>query len=197
MLQRREADLFLGDIAISLERSTVVEFSFFTLADSGTFVTHAPQRLNEALILIRPFHVSVWPPLLVTVLLSGPIIYVFICLPNRWRKVVPNPQNFYLVNIAEMGYGLNWRRLDRPAHGAQLPDNLLRRCIWFAFKLFLRQSCHFDYGGTRVRIIIAMFWIAATYILGDVYSAQLTSQLARPARESPIGCTNSNNMNKR
>lgn len=31
-----------------------------------------------------------------------------------------------------------------------------------------------------------MLWLAATYVLGDVYSAQLTSQLARPARESPI-----------
>lgn len=31
-----------------------------------------------------------------------------------------------------------------------------------------------------------VYWIAATYVLADVYSAQLTSQFARPAREPPI-----------
>lgn len=31
-----------------------------------------------------------------------------------------------------------------------------------------------------------VYWIAATYVLADVYSAQLTSQFARPAREAPI-----------
>jgi len=42
-------------MAITYERSKVVEFSFITLADSGAFVTHAPSRLNEALALLRPF----------------------------------------------------------------------------------------------------------------------------------------------
>lgn len=31
-----------------------------------------------------------------------------------------------------------------------------------------------------------VYWIAATYVLAGVYSAQLTSEFARPARESPI-----------
>lgn len=34
-----------------------------------------------------------------------------------------------------------------------------------------------------------MLWLAATYVLADVYSAQLTSQLASPAREPPISIT--------
>ena len=33
---------------------------------------------------------------------------------------------------------------------------------------------------------MTVYWIAATYVLADVYSAQLTSQFARPARERPI-----------
>lgn len=31
-----------------------------------------------------------------------------------------------------------------------------------------------------------VYWIAATYVLADVYSAQLTSQFARPAHEPLI-----------
>lgn len=42
------------------------------------------------------------------------------------------------------------------------------------------------YDGNRARFLSAILWLAATYVLGDVYSAQLTSQLARPAREPPI-----------
>lgn len=46
----------MGDVALTWERSNVVEFSFLTLADSGAFVTHAPNTLNEAFALVRPFH---------------------------------------------------------------------------------------------------------------------------------------------
>lgn len=51
----QKAEFFIGDVALTLERSQAVEFSFLTLADSGAFVTHAPSRLNEALALLRPF----------------------------------------------------------------------------------------------------------------------------------------------
>uniref|UniRef100_A0A182LT48 Uncharacterized protein n=1 Tax=Anopheles culicifacies TaxID=139723 RepID=A0A182LT48_9DIPT len=52
MLQRREVELYLGDVAVTWERMKAVEFSFFTLADSAAFVTHAPRKLNEALALL-------------------------------------------------------------------------------------------------------------------------------------------------
>lgn len=37
------------------ERLQAVEFSFLTLADSGAFLTHAPDKLSETLAIIRPF----------------------------------------------------------------------------------------------------------------------------------------------
>lgn len=40
--------------------------------------------------------------------------------------------------------------------------------------------------GCRTRMLSLVLWLSATYVLGDVYSAQLTSQLARPATEVPI-----------
>lgn len=35
-------------------------------------------------------------------------------------------------------------------------------------------------------MVAIILWLAGTYVIGDFYSAQLTSQLAKPAREQPI-----------
>ncbi|KAK3922610.1 Luciferin 4-monooxygenase [Frankliniella fusca] len=43
LISERRADLALGDITITFERSQAVEFSCLTLADSGAFVTKTPQ----------------------------------------------------------------------------------------------------------------------------------------------------------
>lgn len=85
MVQRREADLLLGDVTVTWERRRdAAEFSFFTLADSGAFATHAPKRLNEVWILVRPFRWEVWPLLVGTILVSGPAFWVIIAVPFRW-----------------------------------------------------------------------------------------------------------------
>lgn len=61
--------MFIGDVALTYERSKFVEFSFVTLADSGAFITHAPSKLNEALALLRPFQWEVNIMLFLKVLL--------------------------------------------------------------------------------------------------------------------------------
>uniref|UniRef100_A0AAG5CQ07 Ionotropic glutamate receptor L-glutamate and glycine-binding domain-containing protein n=1 Tax=Anopheles atroparvus TaxID=41427 RepID=A0AAG5CQ07_ANOAO len=151
MLQRREVDLYLGDVAVTWERMKAVEFSFFTLADSAAFVTHAPRKLNEALALVHPFQLTVWPPVIITILISGPILFLIISTPFRWRRM-----------------------------------HDLERCIWYTINVYLRQSANIPFDGHLARFFSILLWLCATYVLGDVYSAQLTSQLARPARESPI-----------
>ncbi|EDX05795.1 GD24354 [Drosophila simulans] len=47
-------------------------------------------------------------------------------------------------------------------------------------------ACNELHNGYRAKFLTIVYWIAATYVLADVYSAQLTSQFARPAREPPI-----------
>lgn len=59
LLFAKEADFVFGDIVVSYERMQEVEFSFFTLPDSGGFLTHAPRRLSEAFALIYPFELEV------------------------------------------------------------------------------------------------------------------------------------------
>ncbi|XP_053672070.1 ionotropic receptor 40a [Anopheles nili] len=202
MLQRREADLYLGDVAVTWERMKAVEFSFFTLADSAAFVTHAPRKLNEALALVRPFQVTVWPPVIITIIISGPILYVIISTPFRWKsprepskgsilqryKAARNrkPAFYNMRYIEEMNY--TRFTATRQTRLMRENDNFpsLDRCIWYTINVYLRQSANIPYDGHLARFFSILLWLCATYVLGDVYSAQLTSQLARPARESPI-----------
>ncbi|GLV36593.1 Ionotropic receptor 40a [Carabus blaptoides fortunei] len=158
LVWKREADFFLGDVTLTLDRSTLVEFSFLTLADSGAFITHAPSRLNEALALIRPFHWKVWPPLILTVVFAGPVLYILIALPDFWRH-----------------------KRSIKSHSKLFTD-----CVWFTTALFLKQMGKEPSRSDKSRLFIIIISIAATYVIGDMYSANLTSLLARPGTEKPI-----------
>lgn len=213
-----------------------MEFSFFTLVDSGAFVTHSPRKLSEAFALIRPFRKEVWPFLILTVAISGPAFYYIIAMPYWWQDSTFNISNcfkfckndrrkkkekknrlamrkrdvFNEVYLKEMRYGvrnvglINKNFID----SKRIPKHLFQKCMWFAVTLFLKQSklqtrvdlgrnlknidrilivgCNVPCSGIRAKVLSSMLWLAATYVLADVYSAQLTSQLASPAREPPI-----------
>ncbi|XP_073823427.1 ionotropic receptor 40a isoform X2 [Musca autumnalis] len=204
LLQKGLGDFFLGDVSLSWERRKAIEFSFFTLADSGAFATHAPRRLNEALAILRPFKADVWPYLILTVIVSGPVFYLIISVPFRWQtdfkekrmKRCLKRNKFHMVYIREitrMDNKISRRMLreekcerKQKESDNELPENLFNKCIWFTVQLFLKQSCQELYHGYRAKFLMIVYWIAATYVLADVYSAQLTSQFARPAREAPI-----------
>ncbi|XP_055848745.1 ionotropic receptor 40a [Episyrphus balteatus] len=195
LLQERRAHLLLGDVSLSWERRRAVEFSFFTLSDSGAFVTHAPRRLNEALAVLRPFKKDVWPYLILTLVLSGPMLYMIIAIPyklsfqkNKFGKMLFYAE--YLNEITPISPKITADG-EHQERNEEMPMNLLDRCIWFTVQLFLKQSCSEPYNGYRAKFLMIVFWISATYVLADVYSAQLTSQFARPAHEQPI-----NNLQK-
>lgn len=120
-----------GDVVVTNEKKQEVEFSFFTLPDSGGFLTHAPRRLSEAFALVYPFQREVWPPLIFTVIVVGPILYVMIVVPHLLRR----PPFHHLAYILEMG-GTR-RRFGRTTRSER--DGLLSRCVWFTCHIFLRQ----------------------------------------------------------
>ncbi|XP_030556123.1 ionotropic receptor 40a, partial [Drosophila novamexicana] len=194
MLQSGLADFFMGDVGLSWERRKAIEFSFFTLADSGAFATHAPRRLNEALAIMRPFKLDIWPYLILTIVFSGPIFYGIIAMPFKWRRrqLAVDVEHLgelcvYMAYIKEITpCVLKITHTRRPQAAPQMPPQLLQRCIWFTLRLFLKQSCHELYHDYRTKFLTIVYWVAATYVLADVYSAQLTSQFARPAHEAPI-----------
>lgn len=47
-------------------------------------------------------------------------------------------------------------------------------------------ATNFPHDNHSVRFFSIILWLSATYVLSDLYSAQLTSQLARPSKELPI-----------
>ncbi|XP_045764407.1 ionotropic receptor 40a [Maniola jurtina] len=158
LIWKRKADFFIGDVTMTWERLQAVEFSFLTLADSGAFLTHAPDKLSETLAIIRPFQWEVWPLVGATLLLIGPALWIVIAAPSLWQH----------------------RKRD------QL--ELLSDCCWFTTTLFLRQSSTKEPSKThKARLVSIIISLGATYVIGDMYSANLTSLLARPAKEQPIG----------
>nr|QMS80367.1 ionotropic receptor [Histia rhodope] len=158
LIWKRKAPFFIGDMTMTWERLQAVEFSFLTLADSGAFLTHAPAKLSETLAIIRPFRWEVWPLVLATLLVTGPALWMVIAAPSLWRR----------------------QRRDQ----LQLFNN----CCWFTTSLFLRQSSSKEPSSThKARLVSVVISLGATYVIGDMYSANLTSLLARPAREQPIG----------
>lgn len=145
----------MGDVSLSWERRKAIEFSFFTLADSGAFATHAPRRLNEALAILRPFKADVWPYLILTVIISGPVFYFIIYIPIRWQEGFKERHGRQSKNTPfHMAYIKEITRMDTKfsrclarkegrvrfkPEADELPENLFNRCIWFTVQLFLKQ----------------------------------------------------------
>lgn len=159
----------MGDVGITFERKKAVEFSFFTLVDSGAFVTHSPRKLSEAFALIRPFRKEVWPFLILTVVISGPAFYYIVAIPYWWQEPLFTIRNcfnlckrkrirkmkkkncsaalrkkciFSEVYLKEMNYGIRHVRLINRKYvdEKKIPKHLFQKCIWFSITLFLKQS---------------------------------------------------------
>nr|XP_008195465.2 PREDICTED: uncharacterized protein LOC658055 isoform X1 [Tribolium castaneum] len=163
LIWKRQAEFFIGDVALSHERANYVEFSFITLADSGAFITHAPSKLNEALALLRPFQWQVWPAIGVTFVVVGPVLYAIIALPNAWR----------------------------PRFRVRSHARLFFDCTWFTTTVLLKQTGKEPSSSHKARFFIIILSISSTYVINDMYSANLTSLLAKPGREKAI-----NNLNQ-
>ncbi|XP_045487680.1 ionotropic receptor 40a [Pieris rapae] len=158
LIWKRQADFFLGDVTITWERLQAVEFSFLSLADSAAFLTHAPDKLSETLVIIRPFQWQVWPLVCATFLVIGPALWFVIATPIYWQR--------------------------RQRNMLQLLDE----CCWFTTTLFLRQTSNKEPSrSNKARLVSIIISLGATYVIGDMYSANLTSLMAKPAKEQPIG----------
>ncbi|XP_041448349.1 ionotropic receptor 40a-like [Drosophila obscura] len=151
LLQSRMADFFLGDVGLSWERHKAIEFSFFTLADSGAFATHAPRRLNEALAIMRPFKQDIWPYLILTIVFSGPIFYGIIAMPYIWRRRHVNLDVeqlgelcIYMAYIKEITPCVLKVKRRRVPSAPRMPEQLFEKCIWFTLRLFLKQCKWID-----------------------------------------------------
>ena len=56
----------------------------------------------------------------------------------------------------------------------------------FTYISYFFAATSFPCDSTSVRLFSIILWLSSTYVLSDLYSAQLTSQLARPSKELAI-----------
>jgi hypothetical protein len=100
----KKAHIFFGDVVATTEMMEKVEFSFFTLPDSGCFLTHAPSRLTEIFALLYPFHANVYPPLAITIVTTGPILYLLIATHARMREKQTKSKKASLTSFHDLIY---------------------------------------------------------------------------------------------
>jgi hypothetical protein len=98
---------------------------------------------------VRPFRYEVWPPVIMTILLSGPVLYLIISIPIWWRRRIESREiiasTFYMEYIQEMNYGV--RNVAALNNFAPAGDDvrLLNKCIWFTMNVYLRQCEYYRF----------------------------------------------------
>jgi len=78
-------DIAIGSITITVERSSVVDFSVPYYETADGFMANVPRELSKWAALSRPYQYNVWLFLIVTLILSGAVAW-WISLKNaRWN----------------------------------------------------------------------------------------------------------------
>ncbi|KAK3922609.1 Ionotropic receptor 40a [Frankliniella fusca] len=107
------------------------------------------------------------PVLVLTILLTGPLLFGVLEAPRLWR-------------------GKAW--MARRGRRRISDKKLFGNAVWFSIALFFKQSVRGPEDSHRVRLLTILLSFAATYVIGDMYSANLTSLLARPGRGKAAQC---------
>lgn len=139
-------------------------------------MTHSPRRLSETLALVRPFTGEVWIALLITVILSGPALYLIVIMPSRIkRKIVKKrlakPKSFHhIMYIREITGNARLKR-SNPIRNRLLfqtneTANILDQCIWFTVNVYLKQ-CKLAFDKD---FIWNFYWILCLCLVSAIYT---------------------------
>ena len=71
----QEVDIAIGSITITGPRQTVCDFSVTYYETGLGFLAHIPRELSKWAALLRPYQLSVWIPICVSLIFAGPIIW--------------------------------------------------------------------------------------------------------------------------
>lgn len=75
MLQREEADIGLGKLFITPERSSAVDFSYPTLYGTVTFATDKPKYISSSYAVLYPFSFYVWIAVIISLIIVFLVSY--------------------------------------------------------------------------------------------------------------------------
>ena len=74
----QEADIAIGSITITGPRSTAADFSISYYETAAGYIANIPRELSKWGALFRPYKLNVWIPLMVALILSGPIFWMIL-----------------------------------------------------------------------------------------------------------------------
>ncbi|XP_064078575.1 glutamate receptor ionotropic, delta-2-like [Macrobrachium nipponense] len=77
MIARREVTLGVAALGITVNRARVVDFTLPYFSSKTSIYSRSPKVKNKALAILSPFNQQVWLSLCATVLLMGPVMYLF------------------------------------------------------------------------------------------------------------------------
>jgi len=73
LLCLQEVDIAIGSITITAPRETVCDFSVTYYETGIGFIAHIPRELSKWAALLRPYKLSVWISIFITLICSGPV----------------------------------------------------------------------------------------------------------------------------
>ena len=102
----------MGAVAIVSPRSFVVDFSIsYVISDIGALI-NVPRKLSKWAALLRPYRNNVWIPVVITLVLSGPIGYLIS------RGDISNVKKYSLEKVYETAFKIftqqGWCNLGAP-----------------------------------------------------------------------------------
>jgi hypothetical protein len=65
----------IGGLTITEPRAQAVDFSYPYFETSVGYFVHVPREMSKAASLLRPYSVNVWIPVLITLVISGPVLW--------------------------------------------------------------------------------------------------------------------------
>ena len=73
---RQEVDIAIGGLTITEPRAKAVDFSYPYFETSVGYLANVPRETSKAMALLGPYHFSVWVPLVVFLIISGPLLWM-------------------------------------------------------------------------------------------------------------------------
>ena len=71
----QEVDFAIGGLTITEPRARAVDFSYPYFETSVGYMVNVPRQMSKAAALIRPYDFTVWTPLILLVIVSGPCMW--------------------------------------------------------------------------------------------------------------------------
>ncbi|XP_022255831.1 probable glutamate receptor [Limulus polyphemus] len=100
MVYRKEADIAISDISMTIQRERVIDFTYPYFIDPTSFLTQAPTEKPRALAIIRPFTYEVWISIGVALVVTSLIVYLLTI-----RKSGEQDERWSLTQAAWYFYG--------------------------------------------------------------------------------------------